>query len=113
MRSRLTEVIRRVEGMISYVRENLSGDEYNLFLDLLVPEPEAEQPKVKRRRKSKTVSATPPKKKGLPAVNSEGPCSVENCGETADNAIHDPKGGYAGYHEFQPVKKLKAVAAGD
>ena len=108
-RSELSERYDRLMGIVSQVL-SLNEEERGFVIDRIAPE--AEQPKVKRRRKSKTVAA-PPKKKGLPAVNSEGPCSVENCGETADNAIHDPKGGYAGYHEFQPVKKLKAVAAGD
>lgn len=51
-RSPLTETIARVQGMISYVRENLNPGEYDLFLDILVPEPvvEAARPAKKKRK---------------------------------------------------------------
>lgn len=32
------------------------------------------------------------------------------CGELADALIHDPKGGYASYHEFEAPKSKKAAA---
>jgi hypothetical protein len=51
MRSPLTETIFKVQGMITYVRENLSTDEFMLFLDLLVPEPEPVKEPVKKKRK--------------------------------------------------------------
>jgi hypothetical protein len=41
--------------MIEYVRENLSEVEYDLFLDLLAPEPEVVKP-VKKARKSERLS---------------------------------------------------------
>lgn len=31
------------------------------------------------------------------------------CGETADKLIHDPTGGYGGYHEFEAIKSKKAA----
>lgn len=53
-RSPLSETIYRVQGMITYVRENLSTDEFMLFLDLLVPEPEQETPKTPAKKKRKS-----------------------------------------------------------
>lgn len=53
-RSPLTETFKRVTGMIDYVRENLDDQEYDLFLDLINPEPEAkviEKSKPIRRKK--------------------------------------------------------------
>lgn len=32
------------------------------------------------------------------------------CGNTEDNGIHDPNGGYGGYHEFEAPKSRKAAA---
>lgn len=53
MRSQLTETFKRVTGMIDYVRENLDDGEYDLFLDLIVPEPErvVEKSKPVKRKK--------------------------------------------------------------
>src|SRR5687768_18604921 len=97
-RSELSERYDRLMGIVSQVL-SLNEEERGFVLDRIAPE--AEQPKVKRKRKPKTV-ATPPKKKGLPAVNDPGWCMAPDCGEPHDNLIHDPKAGYAGYHEFQP-----------
>ena|SRR5688572_25677287 len=52
MRSPLTETIFKVQGMITHVRENLSTDEFMLFLDLLVPQPEVVKTPTKKKRKS-------------------------------------------------------------
>lgn len=35
-------------------------------------------------------------------------CVKESCGWKAEDVIHDPKGGYAGYHEFQPAEAQTA-----
>src|SRR5690349_19678619 len=53
-RSPLTETIQRVNSMVHYVQENLSADEYMLFLDLCIPEPEPEAKPVKKKRKPRT-----------------------------------------------------------
>lgn len=112
-RSPLTPTIQRVQGMITYVQENLSTDEFNLFLDLLVPEPEPEQTpvKAKRGRKKKTTTAAPAKKRGLPTdatpllstaptqdEEDDGPrCHVCNHGEHyQDHSKPSPH-----YHEFK------------
>lgn len=36
-----------------------------------------------------------------------------HCNQKEDNPVHDPKGGYAGYHEFQPAESQAAAGAGD
>lgn len=59
MRSPLTETINRVQGMITYVRENLSTDEYMLFLDLLVPELEAVKTPATKKRKPRAGGKSP------------------------------------------------------
>lgn len=65
-RSPLTETIRRVDGMITYVRENLSTDEYMLFLDLLAPEPEpAKKPQKKSSKKAAVKAGNTRQRRGL------------------------------------------------
>lgn len=112
-RSPLTETIARVNGMVRYVQENLNPDEYDLFLDLCVPEPEPEAAKpVKKKRKSSSKS---PRASGMAAAinrnlrqrRDELPeqCAQEltnggTCAFPEDHLIHDPKGGYSGYHPF-------------
>lgn len=39
-------------------------------------------------------------------------CAREGCDWKAEDLIHDPKGGYAGYHEFQPATSAAAHGAG-
>ncbi len=39
-------------------------------------------------------------------------CAKEGCDWKAEDLIHDPKGGYAGYHEFQPSDATAAHGAG-
>lgn len=124
-RSPLTETIKRVEGMITYVRENLSTDEYMLFLDLLAPEPEPEaKPAKKTRKKSASKSASKSSRASgmAAAINrslsqrrqvKDGACTFvlgngATCNTGDNNPIHDQSFGYAGYHEFQPAGKLSA-----
>lgn len=99
---------------------SLTEDEKKLCLDFIAPEPEPDQP-VKKPRKKRTTKS--PKAQSLESVikssheaKSEAalvldgtPCTAKVpgldvvCGETADRLIHDPNGGYAGYHPFSLV----------
>jgi hypothetical protein len=124
MRSPITETIRRVQGMILYVQENLSSDEYNLFLDMVDPQPEVTKPTRKKRASkspraqslSSVIAQTP--KPAAPADSA--PCVYQYpkdgeikpgviCGSPADDTIHDRSMGYAGYHEFDAPKVKKAA----
>ena len=103
-RSPLTEPVQRVQGMITYVQENLSTDEFNLFLDLLVPEPEQAPTKAKRGRKKKMVTGTPTKKRGLPAdaaplLPDEKPKLCGACGN--EEMFQDHFKPSPHYHEFK------------
>lgn len=117
-RSPLTETITRVEGMIEYVASNLSPEEFDLFLDKVAPLPEPEQGEAKPKRgRKKAAKSASKRSSGMAAAlnrslaQRDQSTSVEECcfryqdtaicGEVASNPIHDPKGGYAGYHEFQ------------
>lgn len=116
MRSPLTETIKRVEGMIAYVRENLDEGEYDLFLDLILPEPEPVKAVKKGRKKSskggskssrasslqQQLKATAPRTITGPA------CSV--CGNVEDHPDHDTAH-YLSAHEFDSGK-LVAYEAG-
>jgi hypothetical protein len=62
-------------------------------------------------KKSKTASA--PAQNDLPADKKSDVECIANvptldvpCGERADALIHDPKGGYASYHPFEPAKSV-------
>lgn len=114
-RSPLTETIYRVQGMITYVRENLSTDEFMLFLDLLVPEPVAEPVKpAKKKRKPRTGSkrgaslAEQIKATGKVRDSDTDPnthCQKTFpggfvCDEPSDANVHHLRGG-TGYHEFE------------
>lgn len=119
MRSPLTEIIFKVQGMITYVRENLSTDEYMLFLDLLVPlpEPEAKPAKKTRKKSSKSSPSKSPRATDLNAQlnkrreqgrvgttkddNYDGESQCSDCGMAADMPIHSPEGGYITYHPFR------------
>jgi hypothetical protein len=128
-RSPLTETIKRVQGMILYVQENLSGDEYMLFLDMVDPQPEPEAP-AKRTRKKRGPSkkaqslsnaiSRDAKAENATLVLDGTPCVYQYpkdgeikpgmiCGCPADDTIHDSSMGYAGYHEFEAPKSKKAA----
>lgn len=111
-RSPVTETIKRVREMIHHVQENLTTDEWALFLDLAdpLPEPEpvqSEKPKRKRKRAGKSVRATSLASaiKGT-AKPVSSTCTYDlgnghgSCGGPEDDPIHDKEFGYAGYHEF-------------
>jgi LIM-domain binding protein. len=111
MRSPLTETIYRVQGMIAYVRENLSTDEYMLFLDLLVPqpEPEPEKPAKKKSRKPRGKSARASsmaetlnknlKQQRRDTSGVESLCMT--CDYDSDHNIHHLES-MVGYHPFTP-----------
>jgi hypothetical protein len=111
MRSPLTESYLKVKSLINEV-DALTPDERGLFLDLLLPESD-EQPNPKKTRKKRTASATG-RRRGMPDQEGGNCTAVVNdkpCDEQGANLIHDPKAGYAGYHEFQPGKSKKAAGA--
>ena len=109
-RSDLTIIFQRVQGLVSQVND-LAPDERALFLDLLLPETEA-KPKAKRKRakSGKSTRATSLAQKIQGTVG--GKCAFvaegedDPCGVGADNPIHDPNGGYAGFHEFVAAKAV-------
>lgn len=132
MRSPLTETFDRVKGMVVYVRENLSLEEYDLFLDMVAPEPALEvetKPAKKARKKSSKSSTKSPRASGMAAalgrslsqqrevVKAETGCSYvfpdgTLCARIEDNPVHRKDGGYAGYHGFDVGKSVaRNVAA--
>lgn len=131
MRSPLTETIKRVEGMIAYVRENLDEGEYDLFLDLILPEPEPVKAAKKGRKKSAKGGSKSARAQSLSGVIQRTPKS-----KTDDDNDDDSDGkGMGGslcqtcgnfrqyqdhfkpspdYHEFDAGKSsAAATAAGD
>lgn len=97
---------------------NLTQEERKCFLDLVDPQPEPEPPAKQTRKKRTTKSAkaqslesaiksSQEAKAEAPLVLDGTPCTATVpgldvvCGETADKLIHDPQGGYAGYHPFE------------
>lgn len=124
-RSPLTETYKRVQGMVFYVQENLSTDEYMLFLDMVDPLPEPEAPAKKTRKKraartpraesiSNAIAKTPKAERSAdPCVYQYAKDSTVNagmvCGEFFENGIHDQTMAYVGYHEFEAPKVKKAA----
>lgn len=114
MRSPVTAVIQSFNA--------LTEDEKKLCLDFIAPEPEPE-PQVKQTRKTRK-RAEPLSderrqavhKRGLPQSNGQlctamVPGLNVECGNLEDNGIHDPNGGYGGYHPFEssaPVVERKS-----
>lgn len=117
-RSPLTETIYRVQGMISYVRENLSTDEFMLFLDLLVPEPEPETARTtKKKRKPRVGSKSPRatslaeqiKGMGKPRSSDSREPICATCGNVEEFVDHSQPSPH--YHEFQPPQSKVAAGA--
>lgn len=135
-RSPLTETYKRVEGMVHYVQENLSSDEYMLFLDMVDPQPDlAPAKKTRKKRTTKSPRASGmaaaiknsleqgkqaatddvPKSNGQLCIAKIPGLGVECC-DPKDNRVHDKNAGYAGYHPFEPPaqtaeKKSRTKAA--
>jgi hypothetical protein len=113
-RSPLTDTITRVQGMITYVRENLSDEEWNLFLDLVAPETVA-PPKTTRKRKAtkKPASTNGNSRRGLPHA---GPRCVfmmndgEPCTDGEHSPIHKESFGDS-WHSFTPAAPTIAPRA--
>lgn len=131
MRSPLTTTINRVQGMIAYVRENLDEGEYDLFLDLILPEPEPVKAAKKGRKKSSKGGSKSARAQSLSGAiqrtpkakvdsddNEDGPrCAFlmgDNapCNATEHSPVHKEDGGYLAWHEFQPVASSAAHEAG-
>lgn len=103
-RTELTDKLQRVRGMVEYVRENLDGDEYEAFLDMVAPLLEVEVTAKKPQKKST-------KKSGVR-------CQAElvsgaKCNMTASHGIHDEaqKKNYAESHEFLSKSSSKSQRA--
>ncbi|HEX7330368.1 MAG TPA: hypothetical protein VF290_02645 [Pyrinomonadaceae bacterium] len=111
----------------------LTEVEQRVFLDLVDPQPEPESAAKKTRKKRTTKSAkaqslstairSSHEAKGDAPTSDGQLCTAKIpgldvvCGETSDKLIHDPNGGYAGYHPFdtsaQPAeKRSRRKAAG-
>lgn len=111
-----------VTGMVDQFNA-LTEEQQKVFLDMVDPQPEPEQVKVKRTRKKKAEVPTaqkrglPPAKADAPAVDS-GWCVAKVpgldvvCVNPEDNGIHDPNGGYGGYHPFVPPAQSAAKRSG-
>jgi hypothetical protein len=94
----LTEQYQRAQGMVTYVQENLSAEEYALFLDLVAPLPEPE-----------TVSTKKPQKKSAKATTREYDHCLR-CGTTKRDSSHKDQSS-PDYHEFQSSKPKSARAS--
>lgn len=104
-RSPLTETFKRVQGMVFYVQENLSAEEYMLFLDMVDPQPEPEAPAKKTRKKRTTRSARAQslstviqESVGKPHLGDGPVCTA--CFHTEDYEDHQQPSPH--YHPFAP-----------
>lgn len=113
MRSPLTETIRRVQEVIKYAQDNLSEDEYLLFLDLLVPEVEKSAvKKPRKKRASKSPRATSLRQQISGIQRCDATVDGKLCGEPQGHALHQDQS-YANYHPFKPAGAVAAGASGD
>lgn len=92
MRSPLTETIDRVKEMVAHVQNNLSDEEYDLFLDMVAPEPEPEAKPTKKASKK-------------PSKSRKGGCAA--CDYVKAAEIHLDSN-LVGYHVYQPAKSKRA-----
>lgn len=114
-RSPLTETINRVQGMITYVRENLSTDEYMLFLDLLVPEPEPEQKPIKKKSSKRAGKKSARASSLESAIKGHGntTCVAElastgkPCGMARPHVIHSDHNQDVDAHDFLSAGQLR------
>lgn len=98
MRSPLTQTIKRVEGMITYVRENLDDGEYDLFLDLILPEPEPAKAAKKGRKKSSKGGSKSSRASGMAAAINR---SLSQQREAAVGGFADDVDGLLCRYEFE------------
>lgn len=135
MRSPLSEIYNRVDGMVTYVRENLTADEYALFLDRVAPEPEPvavskkptrKKPATKTAGKSRRASGmqaqlssrrqeqatTPDDDDDLVIIlcGAKLESSGLNCNLPEGHALHADRG-YVDYHPFQRGAQSTALPA--
>jgi hypothetical protein len=105
--------------MVTYVRENLSAEEYAAFLDIVAPEPEPEAP-VKKTRKKRAKAVKSNRASGMAAAIQEslessrkaaqaddhfmsmdlGDVFCAECPNGPDHNIHHKKS-EEGFHEFK------------
>jgi hypothetical protein len=90
----------------------LSDDSKRIVLEILKT-----QNATPRKASTKKPERSAPAQKDLPVgkTPSDALCVAQvptldvPCGEPKDALIHDPKGGYASYHEFEGPKPVKAA----
>jgi hypothetical protein len=85
----------------------LTDPEREMLIECLMPE----KPTRPRIRKTSNARAIAEKIAGTAAADTYCTYRVEDgdpCDEYASNAIHDPKAGYSGYHEFVAAKARPA-----
>lgn len=99
-RSPLTEMYKRAQGMVHYVQENLSSDEYVLFLDMVDPLPEPETKPKKTTKKSS-------KKAAGKSLREYDHCL--RCGTTKRDSSHKNESS-PDYHEFESEKDIDFCA---
>jgi hypothetical protein len=117
-RSEFSEMIQRAHGMVEHVRENLTVQELDLFLDEIAPLPEpveSEPKKASKKRGRKASKSRAPIAEKTGEASSNGLCAFDygdgiTCLAIPSNAIHDPKAGYGGYHEFVAAKAASGGA---
>ena len=120
-----------ITGLVEQFK-TLTSEQQAVFLDLVDPQVEPEQPAKKPRKKRTTKSAKAQSlesaiksshdaKADAPQANGQ-LCTATipglgvECGDPEDNRVHDKSAGYAGYHPFEPPaqtaeKKSKRKAA--
>lgn len=113
MRSPVTALIQQYNS--------LTDVEQKVFLDLVDPQPEPQEVKRTRKKRATSAASAAAKKRGLPDTATAAGADAETatthalcvanvptlnvpCASSELNAIHDPKGGYAGYHPFEAPK---------
>ncbi len=129
-RSELSETYDRPMNIVGQLL-GLNEEERGFVLDRVAPMPEPEQAAKKSRKKTGRKSGSKSSRASSLGATIKGnldqrrtasdltndpsltgpACTKEGCDWKAEDLIHDPNGGYAGYHEFQPAGKSTAPSA--
>jgi hypothetical protein len=111
-RERIATALHKVQGIESDLAQasatlRAHQETYEALKKALTPTP---------RKKPEKAAASAPAQKDPPAdkKTSDALCAANvptlnvPCGEREDRPIHDPNGGYAGYHPFERSKPVRA-----
>ena len=96
----------------------MSDAERELTVEALQPQKVVKKASKKSSNKSSRASGMAAAIKGNLDQRREASVCVfiyadnSHCNQKEDNPVHDPNGGYAGYHEFQPSDATAAHGAG-